>query len=532
MTFNNLKKDFLASIVVFIVALPLCIGISIATGVPISMGLISGIIGGIVVGSLAGCPLQVSGPAAGLIMVVVEIIQQQGLDKLGLIVFMAGIIQVVFGIFSLGKWFRAISPAIIQGMLSGIGISILMSQLHVMLDASPKSNLIENILTLPSSVMKGIFPLDGSSHHIAAGIGILTIGIIFLWNAVPKKIKAIPATLVAVVFTAAITGLLNLPINHISISGNIFEGLALLNIHSFKFLLNPGIIIAAISIAFIASAETLLSSTAVDKMSCSKIKTNYNKEVLAQGFGNLAAGIVGSLPITGVIVRSATNIQAGASSRFSTILHGLWILIFICFFPFILNLIPTASLAAILVYIGYKLVNVDMAKKIYNFNKGEFWVYMITLTAILTTNLLEGIIIGFATALIKHLYKALKLNIHVESYHHTDKIIVKINGNVTFIRLPQIAEIIESIEHGKQVEINFEKLHSIDHACIDLLIDWSNRYMDKGGKVVIDWHFVKKVCPDFGWDAINDIYPDFNWGVLKKAYPSISSEIQKAGSHS
>jgi MFS superfamily sulfate permease-like transporter len=505
----NFKKDFLASIVVFLVALPLCVGIAIASGLPPSAGILSGIIGGIVVGAFSGSPLQVSGPAAGLIIIIYEIVQKYGVESLGIILLISGLIQIVFGLLKWGKWFRAISPAIVQGMLSGIGISILLSQFYIMLDSTPEKTVLGNIAHIPSIFLHGLFPIDGTTHHLAAGIGILTICTIVLWNYIPQKYKLIPATLVAVIIVAVVAFVFQLPIKYITISSNILDSVNLISFEHFKNLLNYDCFFAAISIAFIASAETLLTSTALDKMS-DLYKTDYNKEIFAQGIGNAIAGLVGAIPITGVIVRSATNVQAGAQTRNSAIMHGLWILLFVTALPFVFRFIPAACLAGILVYTGYKLVNIEMAKTIYSFSKGEFFVYLITILAILSTNLLEGILIGMAVGILKNLYKQTKFKIKVINQASENKIIIKITGNLTFLRLPQIAEVIENLENGQNVHIVFNHMNVTDHSIIDLLVGWSSRYIENKGNVLIDWNALKRIYPNFGWDSLATIYPEID----------------------
>ncbi len=495
----NFKKDFFASLVVFLVALPLCVGISVASGLPPEAGILSGIIGGIIVGSFSGSPLQVSGPAAGLIIIVHEIIQMQGIQALGIIVLLAGLMQIAFGLFKLGHWFRAISPAIIQGMLSGIGVSILFSQLYIMLDATPKKTFFENLKHLPSLFSNGIFNIDGTTHHIAALIGLITIAIILLWEYLPKKYKLIPATLVAVVLVGIVSFIFHLPIKYISISGNIFQSMNFLPITELHNLFNKDFFLDALSIAFIASAETLLTSTALDKMT-TLYKTDYSKEILAQGIGNSIAGIIGAIPITGVIVRSAANIQTGARTRMSTIMHGIWILIFVTAIPFIFKFIPAASLAAILVYTGYKLINFEAVKNIYRISKGEFVIFMVTIVAILSTNLLEGILIGLFAGVVKSLYKLTEFDIKVCRNIDENEIDIQITGNLTFLRLPQIAEIIENIEPSKKVAITFKNTNTADHSIIDLLVGWAERYSKGKGQVIIDWERLKKIYPNFGWE--------------------------------
>lgn len=506
---DNFKKDFLASLVVFLVALPLCVGIAMACGLPAEAGILSGIIGGIVVGSFSGSPLQVSGPAAGLIVIVYEIVQKYGIENLGVIVLAAGLIQITFGLLGWGKWFRAISPAVIQGMLSGIGITILLSQFHVMLDAPIGKNVFENIYNILPVIKDAIVPFDGSTHHLAAGVGILTIVIAAYWKHLPPKYKILPPTLIAVIFAMIAAYIFQLPIKYVSISTNIVESINFISLEQLKNLFSYNYLIEAVGIAFIASAETLLTCTAIDKMS-NLYKTDYNKEIFAQGIGNTLAGFVGVLPITGVIVRSAANVNAGARTRYATIMHGVWILVFVTTLSFVFKFIPSAALAAVLVYTGYKLINIDMAKTIYNASKGEFFIYLTTIVAILSTNLLEGILIGLAIGVLKNLYKLCKFKIKTIEQSEENKVVIKIKGNLTFLRLPQIAEVIENIEDGKDVEIIFDNVHIADHATIDLLAGWSNRYIQNKGSVNIDWEVLKRVYPEFGWESLNQTYPEIN----------------------
>ncbi len=497
MNINSIKKDTLASIIVFLVALPLAIGISIACGLPVYCGLVSGIIGGIIVGALSGNSLQVSGPAAGLILIVVDIIGTLGLEKLFLIIFLVGIIQIIFGLLSWGKFFRAISPAIIQGMLAGIGISIFLSQLHIMLDSTPQNTFWGNISDLWSVFYNSILPLNGSVHHLACLIGIITISVIILWEILPlKKIKTIPAALIAVIISSLIANTLHFDIEYIKVGNDFWQGINFLDFSLFQNIFDFKIILAAVVITFIASAETLLTSTAIDKMSINS-KTDYNKEIIAQGIGNSVAGLVGGLPITGVIVRSAANINANAQTRFSAILHGFWIMLFVSVFPWILNYIPISALAAVLVYTGYKLVDVNAAKYIYKLSKGEFVIYLITLISILLTNLFEGIVIGFACAIIKSAYKVLKINIEIEETDNT--VVAKLYGNITFIQLPILIETLEELPAEKKIILCVDKLHFIDHACIDYIKEWEYERKQHNHLVEINWEKMAKTYTSFRW---------------------------------
>lgn len=492
----KMKKDMFASIIVFLVALPLCIGISIACNLPISAGIISAIIGGIVVGTLSGNSLQVSGPAAGLILVIVDIVQHNGIEKLGLMIFLAGIIQIVFGLFSWGKWFRAISPAIIQGMLTGIGVSIFLTQLNIMLDGQASNNFIQNIVVLERTIQNSLFNFQGSPHHVAGLIGLLTIAIIISWRFIPiKQLRIIPSALVAIIISSLTAYLFHLNINHLEISDNFWGSLNILNLNSFHYIFDFNIIKNAFIITLIASAETLLTSTAIDKMS-TESKTDYNKEIFAQGIGNSLAGIFGGLPITGIIVRSVANIEAGAKTRFSAIMHGVWILLFASLFPFILAYIPTASLAAILVYTGYTLIDIKGAKNLFHISKGEFTIYAVTLISIISINLFEGILIGLILAIAKDLYKALKINITTKDIADENKILVELSGNILFLQIPQLAEVFENLNENKKVEINVEHVYFMDYACIDFISSWEQSRQVKGCETLLDWGKIRNLYPN------------------------------------
>ncbi|MFN9633507.1 MAG: SulP family inorganic anion transporter, partial [Erythrobacteraceae bacterium] len=307
-------RDFLASIVVFLVALPLCMGIAIASGAPPALGLITGIVGGLVVGSLAGSPLQVSGPAAGMAVLVYQLVNEHGLMMLGVVGLIAGALQLLAGVFKLGQWFRAISPSVIHGMLAGIGVLIFASQFHVMLDDAPRAGGLANIAAIPEAIIK-VFPADGSVHHLAAMAGIITIATIILWNRFkPKRLALLPGPLLGVIVGTTFAVIFALPITLVAVPVNLTDALNIPTTEALKSALDPDILTLGIVFAFVASAETLLCATAVDKMHIG-VRTQYDKELRAQGIGNLICGVLGSLPMTGVIVRSAANVEAGATSR-------------------------------------------------------------------------------------------------------------------------------------------------------------------------------------------------------------------------
>ena len=483
---TNLVKDFLASIVVFLVALPLSMGIAIASGVPPALGLVTGIIGGLIVGAICGSPLVVSGPAAGLTVLVWEIVNHHGISMLGPIVLLAGLAQALMGILRVGQWFRAISPAVIQGMLGGIGVLIIASQFHVLVDDAPKGNGLQNLLSIPASIYKGIVPLDGSSHHLAALVGILTIGIILAWGYGPKKLQAVPAPLVAVLLMTIVAALFQLPIKYVNIDGGLFSVINVPTAATLGNLLNAKVIGSALALCFIASAETLLSAAAADRLHQGP-RTQYNKELFAQGVGNSLCGLVGSLPMTGVIVRTKTNIEAGAKTRMSTMMHGTWILGLVVLAPALLGFIPTTALAAILVYTGFKLVTPKAVKELQPYGKAEVLIYFATLIGIVTTNLLVGVLIGLGLALLKLFYSFSHLEVRLETQPERNETTVILKGAATFIRLPKLAAALESIPAGTKVKLEIDQLTYIDHACLDLIGQWRKQHIAREGQAFVPW---------------------------------------------
>lgn len=500
--FGVLKQDALASIVVFLVALPLCMGVAIASGVPpekaAAVGIITGIVGGLVVGFLAGCPLQVSGPAAGLAVFVGQLIQEHGYPALGLIIMIAGAFQILAGRLSFGQWFRAVSPAVIQGMLAGIGILIFAAQFHVMVDDKPPGTGKEfggilNLATLPLAVWKG---LAEPQHQPAAFIGVLTIVAIVLWAAfAPKSVKFFPAPLVGVLLGTLVAVLFQADVARIAVPNNLADAMQwpafdeLSGLFSGPSLIEKvgPILLAGMALAFVASAESLLTATAVDAMQQHSPRTNYDRELTAQGIGNLLCGIVGALPITGVIVRSGANVQAGARTRRSAILHGVWLLLFAAMLPQVLRLVPVSSLAAVLVYTGYKLMNPKAVRKLSEFGKGEVAIYAATLGIVVIVDLLTGIVVGIGLALGKLLYTFSHLEIRVKSDAGRRRTEIFLEGTATFVRLPRLAAALEAVPQDTELHVHFEHLDYIDHACLELLMNWEKQHVASGGHLVLDW---------------------------------------------
>jgi MFS superfamily sulfate permease-like transporter len=490
------RQDLLASFVVFLVALPLCMGIAIASGVSPAAGLITGIVGGIVTGMLSGCPLQVSGPAAGLAVLVFELVQKHGLETLAVIVLVAGCLQLLAGVARIGQLFRAISPSVVYGMLAGIGILIFVAQFHVMVDDEPRESGLRNLISIPESIYKGLLPVDGSSHHLAAYLGVGTIVLIVLWTRfAPGRLRWIPAALVAVCAVTAAATLLQLPVRYVNLPENIFGTIQWIPVASLSEIFRAEIAFAALALAFVASAETLLSATAVDGMHNGP-KTRYDRELMSQGVGNVICGFAGALPMTGVIVRSATNVAAGAQTRMSAILHGVWMLLLIVVLPSILRLIPTASLAAILVYTGYKLVNVQNMRRLLAYGGAPFLIYAATVVTIVGVDLLTGIVLGLVLSMAKLMYARSHLTLEVKDDPAARRVDIRLAGAASFLRLATLSDMLEKVPADKDVFVSMSDLDYIDHAALEAVSGWEQQRKKNGQRVEVEWAAAYRVYRD------------------------------------
>lgn len=484
---NRFTNDIIASFVVFLVALPLCMGIAIASGVPPARGLITGIVGGTVVSVVSGSPLQVSGPAAGLAVVVAELIGEYGIEMLGPVLFLAGFIQWLAGVFKLGQIFRAMSPSVIYGMLAGIGVLIFSSELHVMIDDKPHAHGIDNLIAIPSAIHKVISPPSGSNYHIAAVIGIITIITIVVWDKFkPRQVKLLPGALIGVILATALASSLRLPIQYVNVPANLLEAIQLPAPAQMLRLIHAPLLLEAAAIAFIASAESLLSAAAVDRLH-SGTKTDFDRELAAQGFGNMICGVLGVLPMTGVIVRSSVNVEAGGKTRLSAILHGVWLLLLVVAAPGLLRLVPISSLAAILVVTGIKLIEVENIRKLKHYGKAPLGIFFATFIAIVATDLLTGVLIGIALTAATLVYKVSHLDTHIRLDENNRRINIHLEGAATFIRLPQLADALEQVPTQTELHVHLDKLAYIDHSCMDLLSSWAKQQEQMGSTVIMQW---------------------------------------------
>lgn len=497
----TLKADFLASLVVFMVALPLCIAIARASGLPPEAGLITGIIGGLVVGPLCGSPLQVSGPAAGLLVLVLEFVtgrvamEQSGASAysaaaaLGVVVLLAGLIQLLMAFLGLGQWFRAVSPAVVLGMLGGIGVVIFAKQVHEMIDDKPGASVTENLVSIPMAAVKTFNDVDPDPpHHIAAvTAGLVTMLFLVGWKPfAPKRLRFIPAALVGVLAGTLVAEGFGLEARRIEIASSLLDGITWVTPGAFADLVQDAAVWKmALAIGVIASAETLLCATAVDQMHRGP-RTNYNRELMAQGVGNSLCGVLGALPMTGVIVRSSANVSAGAKTRLSATLHGLWLLVFVSFLPFILQRIPASCLAAVLVYTGYKLVDWRSGWKLWKQSRGEGLIFLATLLGVVFTDLLTGVLLGVALTAVKLAYSVSHLVAHVARDEKQREYHLRLEGSATFVSLPKLASALEKIPVGWTVTVYEDDLLFIDHACLHLLAEFEKQHLATGGQFILD----------------------------------------------
>ncbi|WP_339661189.1 SulP family inorganic anion transporter [Croceibacter atlanticus] len=491
--FKNLKHDFPASVVVFFVAIPLCLGIALASGAPLFSGLIAGIIGGIVVGAISGSSLGVSGPAAGLAAIVLAAIASLGSYENFLVaVVLGGAIQIVFGLLKGGIIGYYFPSSVIKGMLTGIGIIIVLKQIPHFFgyDADPEGDWAflqmdgENTFSELGNIIGNISPG-------ATLIAVIAMVILILWEAVLSKkgkifqlvqgpLVAVFAGIVYFVATQDISGwsisqehLVSVPI-----PDDFDSFLGQFTFPNFGVIGNPDIWITAFTIALVASLETLLCVEATDKLDPKKRTTPTNRELFAQGTGNMISGLIGGLPITQVIVRSSANIQSGGQTKLSAILHGFLLLISVILIPNILNLIPLSVLAAILFLVGYKLAKPSTFKRMFVLGWKQFVPFIVTVIGIVFGDLLIGISLGLAIGIVVIVIKSYQNShfLHIEEPSNgKNHVKMTLAEEVTFINKGAILKELNNLESNSFLEIDTRKAKYLDHDIIEILDDFKFR---------------------------------------------------------
>lgn len=470
------SSALLPSFVVFLVALPLALGVALASGVPASAGVWSAVIGGVVVGRLAGAPLQVSGPAAALAIVVWEVVHTHGVAALGVVVFLAGLLQVIGGALRAGRWFRAVSPAVVHGMLAGIGLAIVGSQLQAMLGGAPSGSGLTDWSSLPTT-LGSVLTADAGTQA-GALVGIVAVLGIVLWDRYRHGwLAQVPGALVGVLLATAVAAVLGAaPL--IAVPTDLLGSLRwLAPADVFAGLFRGELLLAAATLAAVASAEALLSATAVDRMHDGP-RTDYNRELVAQGVGNLLAGVVGALPVTGMIVRSSANVAAGASNRLPSMLHGVLILAVVLAAPGLLGFIPAASLAAVLVVMAARLIDLKELRSLWSIDPVEAGIMVATAIGVVSTDLIIGVGIGFALSAARLVSKAVKLDLDLHMNHDSRVAVLRLTGAASFLAVPALADALEQVPQGYTVEIHHELEH-VDHAVLDLLESWTRNRPEK-----------------------------------------------------
>ncbi len=482
--FKHLKSDSISGLVVFLVALPLCLGIALGSKVDPISGIIAGVIGGIVIGFISNSNVSVSGPAAGLIAIVVTSVATLGsFPTFLLAVVLAGVIQLLLGLFKLGSLANFIPNSVIEGMLAGIGLTIFYKQLpHAV--GYDKDFQGDEAFIQPDgeNTFTEIFKALDYVSIGAITICILSLIILISWDKfkLQNKIKFLPAALVAVAVSIVVNilfkntffevkqeHLVQLPTS----IDEIKKGFVL---PDFSQILNGKMWVIAFTIAIVASIETLLCIEASDKLDHDKRYTNPNLELKAQGVGNILSGLIGGLPMTSVVVRSSANVNAGAKTKLSTIIHGVLLLVCVLTIPFILNLIPYATLAAVLLLIGYKLANPKLFKKFYNLGWNQFLPFIITVNAVFFIDLLKGVLLGLFASIFFILRENLKkAYIFKESeFEDGDRIKIHLAQEVSFLNKASIKESLMAIPNYTKVSIDARDTEFIDHDVMEIIEDF------------------------------------------------------------
>jgi MFS superfamily sulfate permease-like transporter len=484
---SNLAKDIPAGLVVFLVALPLCLGISLASNAPLAAGIIAGIVGGLVVGVLSGSSTSVTGPAAGLTAVVATQIAELGSFQAFLVaVIVAGVLQIVFGLLKGGFLASFFPSSVVKGLLAAIGIIIILKQLPHLVgyDTNPVGDTDfcqtdeKNTFTELPAALQMFLPG-------AATIGLLSLGLLVVWGKVSWLQKSpVPGPLVAVLFGTA-ANLLLIQVGHpwaidpshlvqVPVAEGVSGFLQLFCFPDFSALAKPAVYGAAVTLAVIASLETLLTIEAVDKIDPQQRKSPANRELLAQGAGNMVSGFLGGLPMTSVIVRSGANLNAGAQTKISTIFHGVLLLGCVALLPRWLNQIPLCVLAAVLIVTGYKLASPKVIGQMWSAGKYQFLPFAVTVVAIVLTNLLTGILIGLGISLLFILRSNFRRSIHqvMEKHIHGDILRVELAPQVSFFNRAALQKILIEAPRGAKVQIDARNCDFIDPDILDLLTDF------------------------------------------------------------
>ncbi|MFJ2650329.1 bifunctional SulP family inorganic anion transporter/carbonic anhydrase [Streptomyces sp. NPDC087420] len=472
--FRIAGADLSASVTVFLIALPLSLGIALATGAPLQGGLVAAAVGGLVVGRLGGAPLQVSGPAAGLTVVTADLIQLYGWRTTCAITVCAGLAQLGLSALRVARSALAVSPAIVHGMLAGIGVTIALSQLHIVLGGSPQSSAVANVKGLPAQL--------ADLHPGAVSVSAFTIAVLLTWPRIPGRggriVRKVPATLAAVALATSVAAVLGVGLPRVDLPS--WRNHALPELPQGPAL---GLIAAVLTVTLVGSVESLLSAVAVDKLVAMRKepsvripRARLDRELFGQGSGNILSGALGGLPITGVAVRSSANVAAGAVSRNSTMLHGLWVAVAALLLVPVLDLIPLAALAALVMVVGIQMVNLVHLRSVKR--NREMLVYAVTLAGVVFTGVLEGVAIGIAVAVAVAMHRLTRTRITVVERNGVHRI--RVRGQLTFLAVPRLSRILQEVPHRADSVVELDGSF-MDHAAYEALHDWQTSHLAQGG---------------------------------------------------
>jgi MFS superfamily sulfate permease-like transporter len=519
--FSNLKNDLPASLVVFLVAMPLCLGIALASGAPRFSGLIAGIIGGTVVALMSGSPLGVSGPAAGLAAIVITAIPELGgFETFLLAVVVAGVIQIILGVVKAGIIGYYFPSSVIKGMLSAIGIIIILKQIpHAFgYDKDPEGDLA----FVQADGQNTFSELANMIDYVSPGavlISLLSLAVLILWDRpFMKKISLfniVQGPLVVVVLGIVLNLILEgtslmISKDHlvsIPVATSIDGFLGQFTTPDFSQWNNPAVYVIGATMAIVASLETLLCVEATDKLDPQKRVTPTNRELLAQGAGNIISGFIGGLPITQVIVRSSANIQSGGKTKASAFFHGVLLLVSVVAIPSLLNLIPLASLAAILLVVGFKLAKPSVFKQMLKMGSAQFVPFIVTIIGIVFTDLLVGIGLGLAIAIFYILYNNFKTPYHFdpESYKKGEPIVIQLSEEVSFLNKGSILQTLNHLPNDSSVTIDGSKTKTIHPDVLEIIEDFKLNAIERN--ITIN-------CIGLGDEAASDPVKEFKTSVL------------------
>lgn len=486
-----LKHDLPAGLSVFLVALPLCLGIALASGAPLYAGLLSGIIGGILVSFISGSPLGVSGPAAGLTTLVAAAIISLGDYKVFLLaVIVAGFFQLLLGLFKLGGIANYFPSAVIKGMLAAIGIILISKQIPLALGYDQPDFWTSGFLHL-FSADNFLGNISSFNQHITRGavfISLFSIGVlIILQQPFTKKWKVIPAPLLVValgivinsVFSAAASGFSLKQTQLVNIPSNIFSEISFPDFST--LFSNLEIWKYGLIIGILATLETLLCVEAVDKLDKHNRITPVNRELIAQGIGNMTCGLLGAIPITAVVVRGAANADAGGKTKLSAFTHGVFLLLAVLLVPFLLSMIPYASLAAILIITGYNLTKPKLYQNMWSLGWKQFIPFLLTILVILSTDLLIGVSIGLLISIyfiVQNNFRA-EYRITKTMRHETEVHYIKLNSNVTFLNKVKLRKALDQIPNYSILTIDGSECNFIDYDILEIISEYENKAHDR-----------------------------------------------------